>query len=237
MRDQGLSTMLDGSATDAPAHGLRQDAPSTPGTGARMKPIARFPLSGAAAGAFSALVFMVVHDILISDIWFSLIPMLVAGALCGAAVAWTYAMLFPLAALRGWLLYNMVYVAVLIVLGLASLVIYKPVTTAAELIAAGGSPTELIRKATPLSAVAIVAAAALLHWLWGRGIGHFLALLLSSALIVILLGLNVSVLGLVEFNSQGWVLVLLTYGLTLLLNLVYLGAFAGLERRAFRRSA
>jgi hypothetical protein len=194
----------------------------------------RFPLSGAAAGAFSAVVFMVVHDLLISDIWFSLIPMLLSGALCGAAVSWTYAMLFPRPALVGWLSYNVVYVAVLVAMGLVSLLIYEPVATAAALIAAGGAPTELIRRATPLSAISILFAAALLHWLWGRGPGQFLALLLSSTLVVVLLGLNVSVLGLVEFDTQGWVLVLYTYALTLLLNLVYLGTFAGIERRAFR---
>lgn len=199
-----------------------------------MTPFVRFPLSGAAAGAFSAVVFMVVHDLLISDIWFSLIPMLVAGALCGAAVSWTYAMLFPRPALVGWLGYNLVYVAVLVAMGLVSLVVYEPITTAAALITAGGAPTELIRRATPLSAVFLVLAAVLLHGLRGRGIGQFLALLLTSTLIVVLLGLNVSVLGLVEFDSQGGVLVLYTYALTLLLNLVYVGAFAGLERRVFR---
>jgi hypothetical protein len=199
-----------------------------------MSPIARFPLSGAAAGAFSALVFVWVHDLLISDIWFSLIPMLVAGALCGAAVAWTFALLFPSATIGGWLGYNVLYVAALVAMGLISLLVYEPITTAAALIEAGGSPTELIRRATPLSLVSIVLTAALLHRLWGRGIGHFLALLVSSSLVIVLLGLNVSVLGLVEFDSQGWKLVLITYGLTLLLNAVFVGAFAVLERRAFR---
>jgi hypothetical protein len=199
-----------------------------------MTPVVRFPLTGAAAGAFSALVFMVVHDLLISDIWFSLIPMLLSGGLCGAAVAWTYAMLFPRPALAGWLSYNFVYVAMLVAMGLVSLLIYEPVATAAALIEAGGAPTELIRRATPLSAVSILFAAALLHRLWGRGIGQFLALLLSCTLVIVLLGLNVSVLGLVEFDSQGWVLVLYTYALTLLLNLVYLATFAGLEGQAFR---
>ena len=194
----------------------------------------RFPLTGAAAGAFSSLVFMVVHDLLISDIWFSLIPMLVSGALCGGAIAWTYALLFPRPALGGWLGYNLVYVAVLVVMGLVSLLIYEPVTTATVLIAAGGSPTELIRKATPLSVVSILLATSFIHRLWGRGVGQFLALLLSCTLTIALLGLNVSVLGLVEFDSQGWVLVLYTYALTLLLNFVYLGTFVGLERRVFR---
>lgn len=199
-----------------------------------MTTIVRFPLTGAASGAFSALVFMVVHDLLISDIWFSLIPMLVSGALCGAAIAWTYAMLFPRPALLGWLGYNSLYVAALVVMGLVSLLIYEPVATVAALIAAGGAPTELIRRATPLSAVSIVLTATLLHWLWGRGLGQFLALLLSSTLVIVLLGLNVSVLGLVEFDSQGWVLVLYTYALTVLLNLVYVGTFTGLERKTFR---
>ena len=198
-----------------------------------MTPTARFPLTGAAAGAFSALVFMVVHQVLISDIWFSLVVMLVSGALCGAAVAWTYALLFTRRTLAGWIAYNLAYVAALVAMGLVSLVVYEPVTTAADLIAAGGSPTELIRRATPLSAVSILITAVLLQRLWGRGAGQFLALLLCSTLIILLLGLNVSVLGLVEFDSQGWVLVLYTYGLTLLLNLVYLASFAVLERRAF----
>jgi hypothetical protein len=143
-------------------------------------------------------------------------------------------MLFPRPTLVRWLSYNLVYVAVLVAMGLVSLLIYEPVATAAALMAAGGAPMELIRRATPLSAISIVLAAALLHWLWGRGPAQFLALLLSSALVIVLLGLNVSVLGLVEFDSQGWVLVLYTYALTILLNVVYLGAFAGLERRAFR---
>lgn len=198
-----------------------------------MKPTVRFSLSGAAAGAFSAAVFMIVHDILISDIWFSLIPMLVSGALCGAAISWTYAMLFPRPSLPAWLVYNLAYVAVLVAMGLVSLLIHEPVATAAALIAAGGAPTELIRQATPLSLISIVLAAALLHGLWGRGIRQFLAVLLSCTLVIVLLGMNVSVLGLVEFDLQGWVLVLYTYALTLLLNVVYLGTFAGLEWRSF----
>jgi hypothetical protein len=199
-----------------------------------VNPTARLPLTGAAAGAFSAVVFVAVHDLLISDIWFSLIPMLVSGALCGGAVAWTYALLFPRPTFAGWLGYNLVYFAVLVAMGLVSLLIYEPVATAATLIAAGGAPTELIRQATPLSVVSIVLATALIHRLWGRGVGQFLALLLCCTLVMVLLGLNVSVLGLVEFDSQGWVLVLYTYALTLLLNVIYLGTFAGMERRVFR---
>jgi hypothetical protein len=202
-----------------------------------MKTPVRFPLTGAIAGAFSSLVFMFVHDLLISDIWFSLVTMLVSGALCGAAVAWTYAMLFSRRTIVGWLGYNLLYVGALVAIGLASLLIYEPVATAADLIAAGGgAPIELIRQATPLSVASILIAASVIHWLWGRGIGQFLAIFLTCALVIVLLGINVSVLGLVEFNRQGWMLVVFTYGLTLLLNATFVTAFVALEWRIFRRS-
>jgi hypothetical protein len=202
-----------------------------------MKPLARFPLTGALAGAFASLVFMFVHALLISDIWYSLVTMLASGALCGAAVAWTYAMLFSRPALAGWIGYNLLYVGFLVAIGLASLLIYEPIASAAELIAAGaGPPTELLRQATPLSIAAILIGASVIHWRWGRGIGQFLAVLLTCSLVIVLLGINVSVLGLVEFNRHGWMLVLFTYGLTLLLNATFVAAFAAMEWRTFRRS-
>src|SRR5262245_56624016 len=45
---------------------------------------------GALAGAFAALVFTIVHQIVISPIWFALPAMLAAGALCGTCIAWSY---------------------------------------------------------------------------------------------------------------------------------------------------
>jgi len=45
---------------------------------------------GAAAGALAALTFAAVHALLISDIWYSLVAMLAAGAVCGATIGWSY---------------------------------------------------------------------------------------------------------------------------------------------------
>lgn len=53
----------------------------------------RYAVSGVVAGGVSTVVFTIIHDIFISDIWFSLIPMLAAGALCWLCVAWSYALL------------------------------------------------------------------------------------------------------------------------------------------------
>ena len=56
---------------------------------------ASLPALGAFAGAFSALVFTVVHQVLISSIWFALPAMLGAGAVCGACIAWSYRLVTP----------------------------------------------------------------------------------------------------------------------------------------------
>ena len=45
---------------------------------------------GAVAGGLTVLGFTVLHDHIISDIWFSLMPMLVAGVICGICLAWSY---------------------------------------------------------------------------------------------------------------------------------------------------
>lgn len=50
--------------------------------------------SGAAAGAVSAIVFALVHELLISDMWNTVPLMMAAGALCGMGIGWTYGLLF-----------------------------------------------------------------------------------------------------------------------------------------------
>ena len=105
----------------------------------------RFSLSGALAGAASALVFAAIHQLLINNIWFALIPMMIAGALRGLSLAWTYRLLFRSPSLPTWLAYNAGFVGLLILLGLVSFLIYDPITTIPVLIAAGKPPQELFR--------------------------------------------------------------------------------------------
>jgi hypothetical protein len=72
--------------------------------------------SGAIAGALSTFVFAVIHYIFISDIWYSLIMMMIAGALCGLCIGWSYALLNKIPTLGNWWRYNMLYVALFTVL-------------------------------------------------------------------------------------------------------------------------
>ena len=85
--------------------------------------------AGAIAGATSAITFTALHQLIISNIWFSLVPMLVAGAVCGACLAWSYGCLFAQPSASTWWWYNLAYVALLALLGLTSIALFEPITT------------------------------------------------------------------------------------------------------------
>jgi hypothetical protein len=188
--------------------------------------------SGAVAGAVSAFVFAIIHDLFISDIWFSLLMMMVAGAVCGLCVGWTYALLFKAPSTASWLQYNMLYVAMFVLLGALSVLVYEPVATVAALVAANEPPDELIRQAMPMTILFTLATATLVSLLYAQRWLHFLAILLTCTVLVLLLGLNVSAIGLVYFPSGSVYLVLEMFGLILAINLVYVALFVALERKS-----
>jgi hypothetical protein len=198
----------------------------------------RWAFSGAVAGAISAFIFTVIHDLLISDIWFSLVMMLVAGALCGAAVCWSYAMLVERPSFKSWLGYNLVYDGLFMLLGLASLILFEPVTTMAAVISANGPPEALIGQALPVTAGFTVIMAVIISFLYGFSWPRFGAAVLTSTTLVLLLGLNVSVIGLVSIPRGSWYLVAEMFGLILALNAVLVIVVSWIERkRLLQRTA
>lgn len=194
--------------------------------------------SGALAAAVSVLVFTAVHHWLISDIWYSLLPMTVAGLICGAAVAWSYARLFGRRlSLASWVGYNMLWVGLLVGIGLVSVLVFEPVVSAAEILATGEAPPpELLRSAAPLTLAFIVLAAAGVGLAWGRSLLDHLSVLLTSTALLVLLGINLSILGLVSFTSGTLPLLAMNYGLVVLLNAVFALLFATLHWRALSRT-
>lgn len=193
----------------------------------------RVLLSGTVAGAASVVAFAAIHQLLISDIWYSLLPMMAAGAVCGLCVAWSYGRLFRRASAASWLMYNLLYVALLVLLGVASLIVYEPVATIPALIAANEPPRELIREAMSLTVAFTLLSAALIGLLWGRNLLDHAAILLTCTVVVVLLGLNVSVLGLVHLTRGTFHLLAETFGLILAINLSYAAFFVVLERKLF----
>ncbi len=189
------------------------------------KNMGRLVSSGVLAGIISTLVFTVVHDIFISDIWSMLVIMLVAGMLCGLCISLSFALLVERPSPRSWLLYNMILNGMLILLGVVSLLLFEPTTTMAALVASNGLPLDLLRQATPMAAVFTLVMALLITVGYGRNWSRFGAVLLTSALLVLLLGHNVFILGLVAIPRGSLYLVLEMFGLILLLNVVYVVAF------------
>ena len=203
-----------------------------PGSGS----IGRFARSGAAAGVISSFIFAIIHALFISDIWFALIALVAAGAACGLCLGWSYALLVAAPSLGGWLRYNLLYLAMFLLLGAASVLIYKPVTTLSAVIAANSAPDELIRQAMPMTAAFTLATALVVTLLYPKSWKRFSAILLTCAVLVLSLGLNVSAIGLVEIPRGTLYLIVELFGLILALIGFYAIAFGALEWRSLAGS-
>lgn len=189
--------------------------------------------SGALAGAISASGFTALHQLLINPIWFALPAMLVAGAACGICLAWSYTLLVPTATIRTWLRYNLFYLVMFVALGLTSLAAFEPVTTITALLRANEPPRALIGHALPVSGLFTLATAALLSLVYRvswRGAG---GLLVTAAVLVVILGLNISILGLVEVPRAALGVLGEVVLLLVALGGIYSGAVVLLNRARF----
>ena len=194
-------------------------------------PTANFLRSGTIAGLVSALIFTIVHQNFINDIWFSIPIMLIAGALCGPSLGWSYGVLVSVPTLKNWLAYNLVYMAMFGILGAVSVAAFDPITTVEALIEVNESPNELIGKAMPLTVVFTFLMAGIVTVLSTRRWANFGPALLACVILVLSLGLNVSIIGLVSLPSGSLYLVVELFALILALGVVFAVAFAILERK------
>lgn len=186
---------------------------------------------GAGAGVLSVVVFTWVHHLTISDIWSMLPMMLVAGAACGACITWSFQGLFRRHSLGSWTSWNLVILAALGALAVASMVVFDPVTTMAAIMNRGGPVDDLIVRALPLTASFIVVTAAALGLALGEKPSDYVRALITSTVLTLVVGLNVSVLGLVEFAGDSIRFVLEFFALIVLLDVVYAVAFVFLRKR------
>jgi hypothetical protein len=195
-----------------------------------------FIRSGATAGAASAFTFAVIHYIFISDIWFALVLMLIAGALCGLCIGWSYALLTQMPSTGSWWRYNMLFVGLLFLLGVVSVLIFEPTTTIAALSAANEPPDQLIRQALPFTALFTLFAAVLISLIFRANWRQFSVVLLTCTLLILLLGLNVSILGFIYVPRGSLYLVLEFFGLIVFINVVYATTFWILERKGLQNN-
>jgi hypothetical protein len=129
---------------------------------------------------------------------------------------------------RTWMLYNALYVLVLIALGATSVLAFTPVTTIADLLRSSEPPRALIAHALPMTvgftAVSAVGLMALYRPDWKGAV----AILVTTLAVVLFLGMNISILGLVVVpRSARWVLgevlaLIVTLALTYAITMAYL---------------
>lgn len=195
-------------------------------------------LLGAIAGAVSALVFTIIHGLMISQIWFMLVPMLVAGAICGLCLSWSYTMLVATPSIADWLRYNLLYLLLLFGLGPISLGLYEPMMTIPELLASpNGMPDELVREVMPLTAVYTLLMALFITWLYGRRWSRLPLVLATCAMLMLLLGLNIAPMGLV-YLTTGWLWMLVELLILIVaLDLVFVLGFLLLAWGWFKETA
>lgn len=208
----------------------RQQTPSA-GSEHRTERKSSYLRSGVVAGAASAVIFTLVHDLFISNIWDMLIIMMVAGAVCGLCLGWSYGRLFNPPSIGSWLGYNLVYLAMIGLLGATSVIVFDPVTTLAEVIENEGPIDELIRMALPMTVLYALATVAVIAALFARRRSEIGPIFLAVGVLVLFLGLNVSAIGLVDIPRNSTYLVAELFGLIVVIDAAFATTFLMLERK------
>jgi len=162
--------------------------------------------------------------------------MILAGAVCGTCLTWSYTLLVPAPTAGNWVRYNLLYLVMFVALGLTSLIAFEPVTTIAALLQANEPPRALIGRALPVSGLFTLATAALLTVLYRPGWRGAASLLLTTGVMVLLLGLNISILGLVGVPRAALGVLAEVLALLMALAAIYVGVVLGLNRSRFGSS-
>lgn len=186
--------------------------------------------AGAVAGVVAVLVFTVLHQIFINPIWWMFPIMAIAGAGCGFCLAWSYAKLVPNPSWRTWWGYIGMVNVMFGLLALASALIYDPIITMAEMVeSSGGNPIPM-SETLPLMIVFTLGWAGLLTLMYKGGWHEFGAASATIAVLMLLLGFNLSTVGLVDVPTEGWILLAEFFGYVTALSVTYGLTHNGLMR-------
>jgi hypothetical protein len=185
----------------------------------------------------AATFFAWIHDLLITDIWDMMGVMGTAGAISGFLLAWTYRRMAERPSITEWLRYNLTYVALFAVLPALSFALFDPVMTFAEASASEGPLDELIVEALPMTIGAVIVIAAVISGVFGRLRQDFGPVLLTVVLLMAFLGLNLNIIGLVEFSGTPFRVIAGFMGLIFGIGAVFALAFVVLRFKALRSSS
>lgn len=193
-----------------------------------------FIFSGALSGFISTLIFTIVHHILISNIWFSFIFMAIAGIISGISIAVSFGFLLKSTPNINWWKYNLFYIIMFMLLALCSVIFFEPVITMSTILQSNGPPDKLIRNAFPMTIIFTASFAVLLSIMYAKKIVQMVSILITSSILMLVLGLNVSIIGLVEIPSNSLYLIFELFLLIILIISIYAISFSILERKRIK---
>jgi hypothetical protein len=132
-----------------------------------------------------------------------------------------------------WFSYNSIFLVMFLLLALFSVIVFEPLTTMGELLQANGPPDDLIRKAFPMTILFTIAFAVIISVLYAKKLLQVLMVVITCAELMLVLGLNVSVIGLVDIPRTGFHLIMELFGLILLILFMNAIIFRILESKHF----
>lgn len=192
--------------------------------------------AGAVAGVCSVFVFTVLHQIFINSIWWMFPIMAIAGALCGACLAWCYSELVHQPSGRSLAGYVALFTTMFGLLLVVSFIVYEPIITLdAMLQSSGGNPIP-VGETLPLMTVFTLGWAGFLTLLYRKGWRGFGVAVVTTSVLMVLLGFNVSTAGLVEIPTDTWLLIVEFFGYIIALAAVYGFVYAGTMNWASNRT-
>jgi hypothetical protein len=207
-----------------------RDTRHTSATAAHDETYTRTLSLGAAAGTVTTVLFIALHGALISTIWAMVVPMAISGGLCGLSIAWSYKKVADPSSMPHRFALNAAYLATLLALGVVSVALYEPEWALAELIVENPLLGDLFSRVVPLMVVYAIGASLAVWAAFGRVRSSLLPILVSEVLLVVLLGNNVAIIGLVDIPAGSWYLVVEMLGLVAFLGITYSVAFPVLDR-------
>jgi hypothetical protein len=156
---------------------------------------------GAVTGVVVVFGFTIFHHLVIADIWFNIGPMLIAGAICGLCVTWSYRKAVLDHSTGAWFRYGGLYAVEMTALGAVSVAVLQPRYTMAELLVADNDMELLMPPSIPLMIGAMVVGTVLFWLYYERRWAALFPILVTQMLLVFMLGHQLAFLGLVEPSS------------------------------------
>lgn len=162
------------------------------------------------------------------------IAMAMAGAISGLCLACTYRRFVSIPSVGSWVRYNATYLGLFALIPPVSVLMLDPVITIAEASNADGPLDDLLVEALPLTVASVIGIALVVTLLFGSLRSDFGPALAASVVLMLFLGLNLTIMGLVEFSAADSGVILGFMGLVVFIGVVFMVTVIGIEWRTLK---